>query len=54
MHIENKHEKTNKLEQIHITTAATSPSLLNDVINGKNGPLFKLLPQLTLEDLKNK
>jgi len=34
--------KINTLEELHIMKAATSPNILNDIIIGKNDPLFKL------------
>ena len=38
-HEENNHEKINKLE----IKEAASPNRLNDVINGRNDPLYKIL-----------
>ena len=37
------HEKINKLEEREILKAATSLNVLNDVINGRNDPLYKIL-----------
>lgn len=34
-------------QELHITRISISSDILDDAINGKNGPLFKLLPQLT-------
>ena len=42
-HKENNHEKINKLEEIEILKAAASQNILNDVINGRNDPLYKIL-----------
>ena len=46
LHKGNNHEKINKLEEIGILKAATSLNILNDVINGRNDSLYKILPQL--------
>jgi hypothetical protein len=43
LHKENIHEKINKLEQIEFLKAAASQNILNDVINGRNDPLYKIL-----------
>ena len=43
LHKENKHEKISKLEEIEILKAAASQNILNDVINGSNDPLYKIL-----------
>ena len=43
LHKENSPEKIIKLEEIDILKAATSLNLINDVINGKNDPLYKIL-----------
>jgi hypothetical protein len=40
LHKESNHEKINKLEEIENVKAAAS---LNDVINGRNDPLYKIL-----------
>ena len=39
---ENSHEKINKPEEIEIPKEATSQNLLNDVITGRNDPLYKI------------
>ena len=44
MYLENNHRKINTLEDIEILKAASSKYLLNDVIAGKNYPMYKLLP----------
>ena len=44
IHLENNHRKINTLEEIEILKAAASKHLLNDVIAGQNGPIYKLLP----------
>ena len=41
LHKENSHEKIDKLEEI--LKAATSLNILNDVINGRNDPLYKII-----------
>ena len=43
LHKESNHEKINKLEEIEIIKAAASQNILNDIINGRNGPLYKIL-----------
>ena len=43
LHKEHNHEKINKLEQIEILKEAASLNILNDVINGRNDPLYKIL-----------
>ena len=40
---ESNHEKIKKLEEIEITKAAASQNVLNEIINGKNDPLYKIL-----------
>ena len=42
-HNVNNHEKINKLEEIDILNKVKSQNILNDVINGKNDPLYKIL-----------
>ena len=37
------HEKINKLEEIEIIKAAASQNILNDIINSRNDPLYKIL-----------
>ena len=44
IHLENNHRKINTLEKIEILKAASSKHLLNDIIAGQNGPIYKLLP----------
>ena len=41
---ENKHRKIKTLEEIEILIAASSESLLHDIIAGQNDPIYKLLP----------
>ena len=41
---ENNHREINTLEEIEVLKAASSKYLLNDVIAGQNGPIYKLLP----------
>ena len=43
LHNENNHEKMNKLEEIEIPKVAASQNILNDTINGRNDPLYKIL-----------
>ena len=43
LHKESNHEKINKLEEIEILKVAASQKILNDVINGRNDPLYKIL-----------
>jgi hypothetical protein len=43
LHKESSHEKINRLEEIQIPKAATSQNILNDFINGRNDPLYKIL-----------
>ena len=43
LHKENNHEKINKLEEIELLKAAASQNIHNDVINGRNDPLYKIL-----------
>ena len=45
LHKGNNHEKINQLVEMEILKAATSLKVLvlNDVINGRNDPLYKLL-----------
>ena len=43
LHKQNSHEKINKLEEIEIIKEAASQNILNDVINGRNDPLYKIL-----------
>ena len=38
LHKENNHEQVNKLEEIEILKEAASQNILNDVIDGRNGP----------------
>jgi hypothetical protein len=40
---ENNHEKINELEEIEIIKAAASQNMLNDITNGRNDPLYKIL-----------
>ena len=40
---ENNHKEINKLENIVILKAATSLNILNDVVNGRNDPLYKII-----------
>ena len=42
--LENNHRKINTLEKIEILKAVSSKYLLNDVIAGRNDPMYKLLP----------
>ena len=42
-HNVNNHEKINKLEEIDILNKVKSQNILNDVINGKNDPLYQYL-----------
>ena len=44
IHQENNRKKINTFEEIEILKAASSENLLNDVISGQNGPIYKLLP----------
>ena len=46
IHVEwlKKTANLNTLEEIEILKAASSKYLLNDVIAGKNDPIYKLLP----------
>ena len=46
IHLKSNHRKINTLEEIEILKAASSSSkyLLNDLIAGKNNPIYKLLP----------
>ena len=44
IHLENNHRKINTIEEIEILKVASSKYLLNDVIQGQNDPMFKLLP----------
>ena len=37
------HEKINELEEIEILKAAVSLNILNEVINGRNDPLYKTI-----------
>ena len=37
------YEKINKLEEIEILKKAASQNILNDVTNGRNDPLYKIL-----------
>ena len=43
LHKENNHEKINKRKEIEILKEAASPNIHNDVINGRNDPLYKIL-----------
>jgi hypothetical protein len=43
LHEESNHEKINKLEEIEIIKAAASFNILNNIINGRNDPLYKIL-----------
>ena len=43
LHKESNHEQINKLEEIEIIKAAASQNILNDIINGRNDPLYKIL-----------
>ena len=43
---ESFHTKVNKLTEIKVMRAAKSAELFNDVTNGKNDPLYRLLPQI--------
>ena len=43
LHKESNHEKASKLEEIEIINAAASQNILNDIINGRNDPLYKIL-----------
>ena len=42
-----KMRRINKAGEIEILIAATSLNMLNDVINGRNDPLYKYYSQLT-------
>ena len=42
IHNENNHEEVNKLEEIEILKEASSQNILNDVITGRNYPLYKI------------
>ena len=44
IHLENNHSKISALEEIEILKAAYSKYLLNEVIAGKNDPMYELLP----------
>ena len=50
--LEISHSKINTLEEIGILKAASSKYLLNDVIAGENGRIYKLLPHIN--DFKSK
>ena len=43
LHNENNLEKINKLDEKEILKEAASQNILNDVINGRNDPLYKIL-----------
>ena len=43
LHKENNHEKFNKLEEMEILKEAASQNIVNDFINGRNDPLYKIL-----------
>ena len=43
LHKESNHGKINKLEEIEIIKVAASQNMLNDIINGRNDPLYKIL-----------
>ena len=43
LHNENNHAKINKLEEIEILKEAAPQNILNDVINGRNDSLYKIL-----------
>ena len=43
LHKESNHEKINKLEEIEIINATASQNILNDIINDRNDPLYKIL-----------
>ena len=43
LHKQSNHKNINKLEDIKIIKAAASQNILNDIINGRNDPLYKIL-----------
>ena len=43
LHKESNRAKINKLEEIEIIKAAASFNILNNIINGRNDPLYKIL-----------
>ena len=42
LHKENNHDKINMLEEIETPKSVTSLDLLNDTINGRNDPLYRI------------
>lgn len=44
IHTDNNHFKINILEEIEIVKAATSHNIVNEIINSRNDPLYKLFP----------
>ena len=43
LHKQNNHAKLNKLEEIESLKETASQNKFNDVINGRNDPLYKIL-----------
>jgi hypothetical protein len=47
IHHENNHRKINILEEIGILKAASFRYLLNDIINGRSDPVYRLIPSVS-------
>jgi hypothetical protein len=50
IHLENGYRKINILEEIEILKAVSSRNLLNDVIDGRNDPVYRLLPSVSVRN----